>query len=262
MLLYFHANGEDLGICYEMLINLQQALKINVVAMEYPGYGVYKGSPSEKQVLSDAEQVMRYLTMTMMFSPKDVFVMGRSIGTGPASQIASTYPSLGGVFLVSPFSSIKAVAESLLGDQLPMLLRNQFENIRCAKKTRCPYFVIHGKEDSLIPVEQSEVLLSYCASRTTGYKFPPAMTHNRFNLLADIINPIRTFCKINGIRLGVLGPVVTLPSNVYNQRLAGDTPLEVILPSCQSLTAYTDTTSHKKYSECVMLPDKLNETCS
>ncbi len=135
-----------------MLIKLQQTLKINVVAMEYPGYGVYNGTPSEKQVLSDAEQVMTYVTQSLEFSPSNVFLMGRSIGTGPASHLASMYPSLGGIFLISPFSSIKAVAKSLLGNQLPILLRDQFKNLKCAKKIRCPYFIIHGKQDALIPV--------------------------------------------------------------------------------------------------------------
>ena len=51
ILVYFHANGEDLGIAYEFLINLQNTLKINILATEYPGYGVYNGKASEKAVL-------------------------------------------------------------------------------------------------------------------------------------------------------------------------------------------------------------------
>ena len=41
ILLYFHGNAEDVGISYEMLDHFRNSLKINVLAMEYPGYGVY-----------------------------------------------------------------------------------------------------------------------------------------------------------------------------------------------------------------------------
>ncbi len=88
------------------------------------------------------------------------------------------------------------------------------------------------------------------------------MTHNSFNFQMDIINPIRTFCKINGIRLDKLGPVITLSSCVYNQKLAGDTPLELDPPSSYSYSVDTDTTQVKQYGQCVLATHKLNETCS
>jgi len=41
-LIYFHANGEDLGSSYELLNIIREKLQINVLAPEYPGYGIYK----------------------------------------------------------------------------------------------------------------------------------------------------------------------------------------------------------------------------
>ena len=49
--MYFHGNAEDIGLSYEMLDHLRGALKVNILAVEYPGYGVYKedgGCNSEK----------------------------------------------------------------------------------------------------------------------------------------------------------------------------------------------------------------------
>ena len=48
MVLYFHGNAEDLGYSYDFTDNLRKNLHVNVIAMEYPGYGAYKGSPSSK----------------------------------------------------------------------------------------------------------------------------------------------------------------------------------------------------------------------
>jgi len=58
LLIYYHANGEDLGLCYEFLIDLWWHLKVNVLGVEYPSYGVYNGKPSEKGILEDSEDVV------------------------------------------------------------------------------------------------------------------------------------------------------------------------------------------------------------
>lgn len=39
--LYFHANAEDLGRAYKLLTYVHKYLQMHVIAMEYPGYGVY-----------------------------------------------------------------------------------------------------------------------------------------------------------------------------------------------------------------------------
>ena len=50
LIIYFHGNAEDLGISYEMLDHMRTALRINVMAVEYPGYGIYEdeNGPSEE----------------------------------------------------------------------------------------------------------------------------------------------------------------------------------------------------------------------
>ena len=42
LLIYFHANAEDLGTSYQFLNYLRQILRINIIAPEYPGYGIYQ----------------------------------------------------------------------------------------------------------------------------------------------------------------------------------------------------------------------------
>ena len=41
VMIYFHANAEDLGMCYFMLDCLRERLGIRVLAMEFPGYGLF-----------------------------------------------------------------------------------------------------------------------------------------------------------------------------------------------------------------------------
>ena len=48
LLIYFHGNAEDIGASMEILLFIQGHLNLNVMAMEYPGYGIYEGSPSSE----------------------------------------------------------------------------------------------------------------------------------------------------------------------------------------------------------------------
>ena len=49
VLLYFHANAEDIGLAFDLLHAMGQRLSMHVIAVEYPGYGLYKTSkPNEE----------------------------------------------------------------------------------------------------------------------------------------------------------------------------------------------------------------------
>ena len=59
------------------------------MAVEYPGYGIYDGSPDAYQVEKDSILVYDYLTLMQGIKEEQIILFGRSIGTGPASFIAS-----------------------------------------------------------------------------------------------------------------------------------------------------------------------------
>ena len=57
MIVYLHGNGEDIGFARGFVDHLRNRLHVHVLAMEYPGYGVCKGSPSEGETLRDPRGV-------------------------------------------------------------------------------------------------------------------------------------------------------------------------------------------------------------
>jgi hypothetical protein len=63
LLMYFHGNGEDVGLSYRDLDILKKSLKINILAMEYPGYGVHldKDGCSAEKIRRDCEYVYKYV---------------------------------------------------------------------------------------------------------------------------------------------------------------------------------------------------------
>ena len=54
LLIYFHGNAEDVGLACELLDYVRALLKVHVMAVEYPGYGIYDGSPDAEQIIEDA----------------------------------------------------------------------------------------------------------------------------------------------------------------------------------------------------------------
>ena len=72
---------------------MRTALRINVMAVEYPGYGIYENQvgPSEEQIYHDAALVYNFVQGVTELTQEDIIVMGRSLGSGPAVHIASNY---------------------------------------------------------------------------------------------------------------------------------------------------------------------------
>lgn len=156
IMIYFHANAEDIGKNKEFMTMISKSLKIHVLAVEYPGYGLYKGEPSENAILSDAERVLDFVTNVLMWPLKNIIICGRSIGTGPSCHIASKYKQVGALVLISPFTSIKSVVEGKLGGVAKLMVKERFENIRRVEEIECPLFLLHGKKDTLIPYDHSK----------------------------------------------------------------------------------------------------------
>jgi pimeloyl-ACP methyl ester carboxylesterase len=88
-ILYFHGNAEDIGYAAEFTKRLSTGLKANVLAVEYPGYGIYEGETSAETIIEDAEIVFDFLTQELGIKSENIFVFGRSIGSGPATHLAA-----------------------------------------------------------------------------------------------------------------------------------------------------------------------------
>jgi len=97
-----------------------------VLAIEYPGYGVYEGTPSEQAIFEDCEQVVDFVTKQLKFMFKNIYLLGRSMGSGPVCYLASKYNQLAGAILMSPFLSIRDVAKCLVGHILSFFLKDQY----------------------------------------------------------------------------------------------------------------------------------------
>mmetsp|Transcript_4645 Transcript_4645/g.10014 ORF Transcript_4645/g.10014 Transcript_4645/m.10014 type:complete len:597 (+) Transcript_4645:244-2034(+) len=211
--LCFHSNGDDLGRFYSFCHRLRVCCSVHVLAIEYPGYGICPGTQATEQTVNrHAHVAFRFLTETLKWPVEDILVFGRSVGCGPALQIASRH-NVRGVALVSPFLSLRDLAKGFVGamaDYVPQ----RYDNLELVRKVTSPLLVVHGKQDTLVPVEHGLTLFEACSARKSLVS-PENMGHNT-NLNRDTSYFAVPFLSF----FGLLPPVqreVHIPLSVFQR---------------------------------------------
>lgn len=82
--------------------------------MEYPGYSIYKGTPSSECIKNDSLYTYNFVTKKLGFRQEHVIIMGRSIGTGVALDVMRKIMPAA-LVLISPFASVKSLAKEFVG---------------------------------------------------------------------------------------------------------------------------------------------------
>lgn len=148
------------------------------MAVEYPGYGVYRNEDADAEtIMINAKLVMQYLIEVQGYAQKDIILIGRSMGSGPACALAVEYPNVSALVLLSPYTSLKQAVKTLLGTLASLIVRERFENLKLIEKVKCPTLLIHGQADDLIPQSHAIQLHQNCGG-PSKLIMPAGMTHN------------------------------------------------------------------------------------
>lgn len=173
---FFHGNAEDLG-SLEPFLHEMHARGYAVFAYDYPGYGVSTGRPNEKAIYAANAAAARYLQDTLKVPLSRVILVGRSLGGGPATDLAAREP-VAGLVLQSAFMSVYRVMT-----RVRLLPFDQFENLRKISGVKCPVLVMHGTADEVIPFKHGEKLYAEAADKKSHLWIEGAQ-HNDFVAVA------------------------------------------------------------------------------
>ena len=147
--LYFHGNGGNLALWLPVLAGIH-AQGLNVLAVDYRGYGVSTGSPTEQGLYADADAT-RAAYDRRRSGERPVVYWGRSLGGVVAAYLASVRPP-DALVLESTFPDKASV---LRGRPVLRMLnvfgRYELPTARFLEQVRVPVLVIHGDADSIIP---------------------------------------------------------------------------------------------------------------
>jgi len=195
-IIFFHGNSEDIFNSELIGQYFAEKLKMNVVIVEYPGYSIYNEEKSAETMCLDSLIVYTFIKQKFNLNDEDIYVIGRSIGTGPAVYLASKKKPES-LILISPFKSIKSVKGAFIG----FFLLDIFNSIDIIDKVTCPVLFIHGKDDHLINYSHSEELLDKLDTMKDINKnkiiINPNMTHNDMDIEKDVFDKIIDFLKNN-----------------------------------------------------------------
>jgi len=216
ILIFFHGNAEDIGWSLSFVAKLQRTLKVHVLSMEYPGYGLYLGKPNSTKILADAETVFNYLTNTIGVRSENIILFGRSIGSGPATFLAAR-KKVASLILMSAYTSIKAAVKNIAGNFAKMFVAERFKNIDEISKVKSPILFIHGIKDTLIPKQHSVDLLNACLQTVSHIHLSEEMTHNDYDIDYDILEPTITFFERCGVQVKNEGTQYDFPPEVCSQ---------------------------------------------
>jgi len=157
VLLIFHGNAENIGTGLGRT-KVLSTLGLNILAVDYRGYGKSEGSPDEAGVYRDADAAYRYLTVERGFRAKDIIIHGVSLGGAVAIDLASRV-ECGGLIAESTFTSARDMARRAFWIPLfAYVPKSQFKSISKIARVSSPVLVIHGRRDELIPFSMGEAL--------------------------------------------------------------------------------------------------------
>lgn len=155
LLIYFGGNAEEVsGSFGEFQVNLDCSL----LFVNYRGYGKSEGSPSQDELFADALFLYDRMVNEYGFNREDIVLLGRSLGSGVATFLASKR-TVAGLILVTPFDSVLSIASSkYFIFPIKLLLRHPFLSSEFAKQIDDPLLEIVATKDEIIPNAHSKML--------------------------------------------------------------------------------------------------------
>lgn len=152
-ILFSHGNAEDIGDD-EMFLEGIRAAGFSVFAYDYQGYGTSEGKPTERGAYDDVDAAYTYLVDVFHVPADRIISFGRSVGSGPATDLAVRRP-VAGLILQSPFTSAFRVLT-----RVRLLPFDKFNNLSKIQGVHCPVLVIHGTQDSVINISHGRELFA------------------------------------------------------------------------------------------------------
>ena len=183
--IYFGGNAEDVSLS---IPELSSAFPDKAIyAMHYRGFGGSEGDPTEEALVKDAFSLFEHIKS----NHDNIIVIGRSLGSGIATQLASKR-QVRRLILITPYDSIQNIAASRFPFfPVRLLLKDKFESWKYAEKISAPTTIITAEFDDVIPLENSKKLLASFPQGIAKLVVVSNTGHNSISTTPEYIHVLR-----------------------------------------------------------------------
>lgn len=187
LILLFHGNAGHRGMRTRWYW-IAKTLRVDVLAIDYHGYGDSEGHPSERTLRMDAEAAWNFAVETLQYPTQALVILGESLGGGVGVQLAAdkcregTPPA--GLILVATFNSMVDVADNRF-PWMPVrrVLSDHYRSDLKIPDVTCPVLQFHGADDTIVPLALAKRLYECTPQRSADGRPPvfvefPGTGHN------------------------------------------------------------------------------------
>ena len=178
-MIWFHGNGGNIGDRVGHIKLFYESLPVDLLILDYRGYGKSEGSPSEEGTYHDAEAALAYVHFRQK-APQKIIYYGQSLGSAIAVELGIRNPPHG-LILESPFTSIRDMAR-VAYPFLPLgfLIQTEYDSMSKIGGIKSPILILHGDRDEIVPWEQGKSLFEAAPEPKTFFTLPGASHNDTF----------------------------------------------------------------------------------
>jgi pimeloyl-ACP methyl ester carboxylesterase len=142
--------------------------------VNYRGYGLSEGAPSERALYADAKLIFDYAAARADVDAKRIVVLGRSLGSAVAAQLAAERP-VHSLILTTPLDSLASIGSRRF-PFLPvgLIAAGHYDAASLAPRIRRPALFVIAEDDDVIPPEHAERLAGLWAGEKKIVRIPAA----------------------------------------------------------------------------------------
>lgn len=132
---------------------------INVILMDYRGYGLSTGKPDIAWMKRDAEKIFSAASQHPEVAHDRISAWGISLGAGIAAHVASVKP-VDGVILSAPFTNMVDLGETMFPIipkfVIRKLLNQHLDTLAIAGSIKQPALIFKAENDEEIPADHAD----------------------------------------------------------------------------------------------------------
>jgi fermentation-respiration switch protein FrsA (DUF1100 family) len=153
-LIYYGGNAENIALNFEFFQTVFSHYSVYLIP--YRGYGNNSGSPNEQGLYQDALALIDHIRA----DHNSFSLMGRSLGTGVATYVASQR-EVDNLILVTPYDSIENVARGAYWMfPISWLIIDRYASLERVQSISARTLIVAAENDNVIPRARTEALIN------------------------------------------------------------------------------------------------------